>query len=255
MGKHLNLFETMVLVVLPYKQNGSQGNEIKLALNLWKKYCLFKYNFIVIGEFNESLKKGFPWVKFIYSPIIPYKIGQYNQHLDVQDKMEFVMNKYGDRHNGFIWMVDDNYAIKPFDINDIKTIHYHSSNFVGNEKQPTSYWNHDKWKTRQLLDKNNLPHYNYTTHFPCYFEFKKLKEIWDKFDMRNESYVLEDVYFNYFTHNEPVLDSTIRLGVWNKDIFKNEFKNAIDDPNIKFICNSVEGWSKELEEELKNIIY
>jgi len=69
----------------------------------------------------------------------------------------------------------------------------------------------------------------------------------------NESYVLEDVYFNYFKHEEPILDNTIRLGVWNKDIFKNEFQKAVDNPNIKFICNSVEGWSKELENKLEII--
>jgi hypothetical protein len=72
--------------------------------------------------------------------------------------------------------------------------------------------------------------------------------------MRNESYVLEDIYFNYFEHKVPILDSTIRLGVWNKDIFKNEFQKAVDNPNIKFICNSVEGWSKELENDLEIII-
>lgn len=59
--------------------------------------------------------------------------------------------------------------------------------------------------------------------------------------MRNESYVVEDIYFNSFKHEEPILDSTIRLGVWNKEIFENEFEKAVNNPNIKFVCNSVEG--------------
>ena len=41
--------------------------------------------------------------------------------------------------------------------------------------------------------------------------------------MRKESYVLEDIYFNFFKHEEPVLDSKIRLGIWSMDIFKNDF--------------------------------
>jgi hypothetical protein len=49
------------------------------------------------------------------------------------------------------------------------------------------------------------------------------------------------------------LDSTIRLGIWDNNIYKNEFQNAVNNPDIKFICNSVEGWSKELENSLEII--
>lgn len=72
--------------------------------------------------------------------------------------------------------------------------------------------------------------------------------------MLEESYVFDDVYFNYFKHEEPILDSEIRLGIWNKTIFEKDFKNAVNNPNIKFVCNSVEGWSKELEDSLKEIV-
>ena len=115
-------------------------------------------------------------------------------------------------------------------------------------------WRHDKWKTRQLLDREKLPHINYATHHPCFFEFKKLKEIREKYNMLEESYVFHDVYFNYFKHEEPILDSTIRLGIWNKRIYDEEFQSALNNPNIKFICNSVEGWSKELENSLEIIV-
>lgn len=243
------------MVVLPYKQSGSQGNEIRIALNGWKKFCTFKYRFVVIGEFDEKLKNEFPWVKFIDCPTKEKKEGQYNPHLDIQNKFKAIERLYAQEYDGFIYMTDDEYAIKPFELEDITRIYYHSSNFIGNEKCPTSYWNHDKWKTRQLLDMENLPHINYTTHYPCYFEFKKLEEIRKKYNMLNESYVFDDVYFNYFKHEEPVLDSKIRLGIWNKQIFENEFEKAVENPNIKFMCNSVEGWSKELETALWKIIY
>ena len=59
-----------ILIVLPYKQSGSQGNEIKLTLSAWKKFCKFDYHFIVIGEFDNKLKIEFPWVEFIYIPKI-----------------------------------------------------------------------------------------------------------------------------------------------------------------------------------------
>lgn len=242
------------LIVLPYKQSGSQGNEIRLALSGWRKFCQFNYRFVVIGEFDESLKQEFPWVKFIECPAKEKKEGQYNPHLDIQNKFKAIARLYAQEYDGFIYMTDDEYAVKPFELSDIKRIYYHNTTFIGNEKCPKSYWNYDKWKTRQLLDIEGLPHVNYTTHYPCYFEFKKMEEIRKKYNLLEESYVFDDVYFNYFKHEEPILDGTIRLGIWNRQIFNNEFHKAINNPNIKFVCNSVEGWSKELEDELLKII-
>ncbi len=243
-----------ILVVLPFSQSHAQGNEIKLALNCWKKFCTFKYHFAVIGEFEQSLIEEFPWVDFIYIKNKEKKLGQYNPHLDIQHKMEIAYDHFKDKYDGFIYMVDDNYAIKPFSFKDINTIYYHQPTFIGRKDLPTSYWKHDKWKTRQLMDRENFTHINYTTHFPCYFEFERLKNLWDKFNMREESYVPEDVYFNSFAHKAPILDDNIRLGIWSKEIFDNKFADALQNPNIKFICNSVEGWSKELEDALWKII-
>ena len=104
------------------------------------------------------------------------------------------------------------------------------------------------------MDKEGFSHINYTTHFPCYFEFDRFKNLWDRFDMRNESYVPEDVYFNSYIHEYPVLDDRVRLGIWNTENTLQKIKEADEDPQIKFVCNSVEGWSKELEEALWQII-
>ena len=249
----INQINDDMLVVMPYVQGKSQGNEIRISLNGWRKFCQFKYRFVVIGEFDESLKKEFTWVKFIDCPRKEWKEGQYNPHLDIQNKFKAIERLYAQEYDGFIYMTDDEYAVKPFDLSDITRIYYHNTTFIGNEKAPKSYWNYDKWKTRQLLDREGLPHINYTTHYPCYFEFKKMEEIRKKYNLLEESYVFDDVYFNYFKHEEPILDNTIRLGVWNKDIFKNEFQKAVDNPNIKFMCNSVEGWSEELENNLEII--
>jgi len=249
-----NLMNEEILVVMPYKYNGAQGNEIRLTLTGWKKFCKFKYHFIVIGEFDLNLKKEFPWVEFIYFKLFKKTPNQYFPHIDIQNKFKVIYEQYHKIYDGFIWICDDYYPIKPFNIDDIKRIYYRANNFTGNEKSPVSYWSHDKWKTKQLLNRENLPHYNYTIHYPCYFEFNKINEIWKKFNMFEESYVVEDIYFNYFKHGEPIKDDEIRLGIWNNKIYKEEFQKALDNPNIKFVTNSVEGWSKELENKLSEIV-
>mgnify|MGYP006908855136 CR=1 FL=1 len=87
---------------------------------------MFNYHFVVIGEFDKSLEEKFPWVEFIYNKSIDKVDGQYTQHLDVIKCMNIIYGKYKDKYNGFIWMVDDNYAIKPFTLFDILQTHYHS---------------------------------------------------------------------------------------------------------------------------------
>lgn len=243
-----------VLVVLPYKQSGAQGNEIRITLTAWRKFCQFNYRFVVIGEFDKSLKYDFPWVKFIECPSVAKQESQYTPHLDIQKKFSAISRLYAQEYNGFIYITDDEYAIKPFDLDDITKIHYHAPSFTGDEKASKTYWRYDKWKTKQLLDRENLPHINYTTHYPCYFEFKRLDNLRKRYNMSNESYVFDDVYFNSFEHEQPILDDTIRLGIWNYNIYKNEFQNAVDNPNIKFMCNSVEGWSTDLEKSLWEIL-
>lgn len=242
-----------ILVILPYKQSSSQGTELEIALSLWRKNCTFKYHFIVIGEYDKSFVQKFPWVEFIECKSKEKVDDQYNPHLDILNKFIIAMTKYQDKYTGFIAMCDDIYAIKPFTIFDILQTHYHSKSFDGNKNAPTSYWRYDKWKTRQLFDKENLSHINYTTHFPYWYDIEKLKFIIDKFNLKNESYVLEDIYFNYYEHDKPILDSEIRLGIWNYDIYKRDFQSALENPNIKFMCNSVEGWSADLENSLKKL--
>lgn len=241
------------LVILPYKQSSAQGTELELALSLWRKNCTFKYHFVVIGEYDKSFDEKFPWVEFIECPTKPKIDGQYNPHLDRLNKFVTVINKYKDQYTGFVAMCDDEYAIKPFTLFDILQTHYHSQSFTGNSKAPKSYWNYDKWKTRQLFDREGMPHINYTTHFPYWYEMDKLLAIIEKFDLMNESYVLEDIYFNYYEHENPIKDDEIRLGIWNYDIYKRDFQRALENPNIKFMCNSVDGWSKDLENELRKL--
>lgn len=244
-----------ILVVLTYSQSGSQGNEIRLALTGWKKFCTFKYKFVVIGDFDNRLRKEFKWVTFIECEKHPKKDGQYNPHLDMINKMKAVTDKYNYIYDGFIWMNDDFYPVKPFSLDDVKSLHYHTPSFTGQKDKPTSYWTNNKWKTRQLLDKEELPHVNYTTHYPMWLEFSKLSYMIKRFNMDKESYVIEDIYYNFYNHKEAILDSSIRLGIWDNNIYKNEFDKAVSNPNIKFMCNSVEGWSKELEDSLHKIIF
>jgi hypothetical protein len=258
-----NLKETLMdslkpddkLIVLPYIQNRAQGKELQLTLMAWKKFCKFKFHFIVIGEFDDLLPKEFPWVEFIRCPSVTVSEKEYVPHLDIQMKLEIIMRMYGTEYDGFIRTSDDVYPIKPFDFDDIATVHYISDNIIGNKNAPIDSFPYNKWKTKQLLNKEKLPCVDYTTHYPYWYDFSNLKEIWDKFNMRYESYVLEDVYFNYFNNNERILADESRFFIKEYyDFHKEELNEKLDNPNIKFISNSIFGWCEELENKIEKII-
>jgi hypothetical protein len=105
-----NLKETLMdslkpddkLIVLPYIQNRAQGKELQLTLMAWKKFCKFKFHFIVIGEFDDLLPKEFPWVEFIRCPSVTVSEKEYVPHLDIQMKLEIIMRMYGTEYDGFI---------------------------------------------------------------------------------------------------------------------------------------------------------
>ena len=241
-----------ILVMMPYIQSKAQGNEIKICLNCWRKFCTFNYHFVVVGDYAEDLQKEFPWVEFIYCEPKKLMEAQYNPHLDIQHKMEVLYNKYHKEYTGFIRVSDDVYAIKPFTLDDITTVYYNSDklNPYPSPNHPTNYFSNNKWKTQQLLIKNNLPIVNYTIHSPYYYEFEKLMEIWNKYDMRNESYVLEDIYFNSFEHSEPKPITDIRCMIRLKSKVYEKFHYSLNSPNIKFLCNSNSGWTSEIEKIL-----
>ena len=181
---------------------------------------------------------------------------QYTAHLDVQHKMEIIMNKYADKYDGFIRIADDQYAVNPFTLEDIITPHYidyDCAKVKCVEHLTPNYWIFNKQLTIKMLKSKNLPIINYTIHYPYYYEFIKLKEIWDKFDMRKQSYVLEDVYFNYFTHEQPVLINTVGFRAERRRDYQKEFLEALANPNIKFVNNTPNTWCKDLETKLLEI--
>ena len=251
--EHLKLLRPETLVILPYVQRFSQGNEIRLCLNAWKKFCTFEYKFVVIGEFSDNLKTEYPWVEFVYVSKMKDIKREYTPHLDIFNKMFILMNKYYSYQN-FIYITDDEYAIKPFTLKDITTTHYLSKEIKGNPNAPLNHWFNNLWKTKQYLLKNNYPIINYVTHYPVYFNIDKLLKLNKRIKLKRNSYILENLYFNMFPTKNMIQVDSIRLGVWDNDIFRDKFKDAINDPNIKFVCNSVKGWSKELEIELNKII-
>ena len=212
---------------------------------------LFPFRIVIIGDYNPVVDK-FDFASWIPCNRVNEISGQYLPHLDMVNKFKFAYDLYHEAYNSFIWVCDDYYPVHEFDYNYIKKYYYLQPNFIGDIKRPSNTWQHDLAKTGRLLRNNGFKCVNFTTHFPIVFEFEKLINMFDKFDMYHNSYVIENLYCNYYDVQKDIQADSIRLGVWRQE---DSFQKLDDILNNKydvrkFIACSVVGYNSIFEKKL-----
>lgn len=237
-----------ILLVIPYI-NGGQGNELELALTGWRKYCKSPLRIVVIGDYNPCIDSKAEYIEYSRTQALK---NQYVPNIDVARKLNKIYDLFHEEYDHFVLANDDEYPIKDFDYHFLTQVTFLQDKFMGNASAPTNYWSHDMYKTRQLLDKEKKPHVNYCNHHPFYFDMERFHEMSMKFNLANNSAIRENLYYNYYDFKTVVNVNSIRTGIWDTIDTKKKVQAAIDNPNIKFICNSVAGWSKELMEMIGN---
>ena len=233
-----------ILLVIPYIKS-TQGNELELALTGWRRYCTSPLRIIVIGEYDPSIEGK---AEFIEVPRIEKVQAQYTPNIDVARKLDKIYEMFHTEYDHFVLANDDEYPIHEFDWKFLTQVTYLQASFMGNLAAPTNYWTHDMGKTRKALDKEGKPHVNYCNHHPFYFDMERFHDVSVKFNLANDSMIRENLYYNYYEFKTSKNVNDIRTGFWDTKNTKETFRKAVGNKNIKFICNSVAGYSKELME-------
>ena len=240
-----------VLVVIPYCSLGAQGRELEYAVAGWRKHFKEDYLIVLAGESHPVMETGDDII-CIESERVPEKKGQYRQHLDYVSCLKKVHAAFP-KSKGFIMVADDVYAINDFDLTDVKLLKQRESE-VNADPRSFNAWIRDKAKTKKVLLEGGYPTRGFTTHLPQYYEWGKLEALWEKYDMENESYVMEDLYYNiYYPTRIPLqlhIDfDNFKCGIYRRnprlDYIDRAFKKQI------WLQNSPEGWIPYLEEALK----
>lgn len=231
-----------MLVVIPYYAPGSQGRELEMAIAGWRKHCKSDYHIVVVGETDPNIIAND--VSFVYSKRVDDIEGSYRPHLDYVSCLRKVHEVYPEER-GMVFAADDNYAVNDFDETWIRKLHYLTDvPFEG----AVDGWPIEKFFTRCKLEDLGLPTRNWTTHMPCWFDFDKLMDMFDRYEMDKQSFVLEDMYFNtYHAGDEAELDAPYKF-------FLSKPEDVVDIEAAMrqriWICNTVDGWSRELENKL-----
>lgn len=242
--------ESKYLIVIPYITGESQGNELRYCIAGWRQHFKEPYHIALVGDYHKVVETGDD-ITYIRCPRIKKtRSDQYLCHLDFVNKFTAALHEFPNT-NGFIFCCDDYYAVNDFDINDVKSWKYiGESNFSHNSH---NHWQRDKAKTADKLREEGYTTLNYTTHLPQWYEWDKLLMLWDKYNMASESYVMEDLYYNIYHKDEPLIqlakDDNIKLGIYEKNVSAQTIRDALKTKI--WINNSVKGWSPMLGQILK----
>lgn len=241
-----------ILIVIPYFANQAQGRELEYAVAGWRKY--FKENFciVLVGDYHKVVESGDD-ITFIHCPRVGVQtLDNYRKHIDHVNKFLRVRKMFPDS-TGFVYTCDDIYPVNDFTMEDILQPKIVSMHIKGDANHKNG-WVRDNVKTREKLLQEGLPDKNWVCHLPVYYEWDKLLAIYYKYNCRNCSYVVENLYFNiYFGDADPININdvqTITYKLWDKSGDIDSFKAATK--TVKWLCNSVRGWRPEMETVLKD---
>jgi hypothetical protein len=111
----------------------------------------------------------------------------------------------------------------------------------------------DKWRTAKVLREAGLPRHNCTTHLPQYFEWKKLAELWARFDMARVSYTAEDLYYNIY-YRDRIFAQVGETDPWKFGLYEDNITAERIEKVMRrkvWLTNSPVGWSDALDGVLK----
>lgn len=242
----------VVLVVIPYCAEKAQGRELEYAVAGWRRHFKEKFHIVIVGEDLAGKVPTGDDITVIDSQRVPKRDKMYRQHLDYVSCFRKVHTAFPDT-DGFIFVADDCYAVNNFDIYDIKFLKMQTAEIGYADFPFDGSFAGDKRRTREALLRDGYPIRNFTTHLPQWFEWAKLEALWEKYDMENTSYIMEDLYYNiYYADRLPLqlmlLWDNFKCGIYrsnpNFDVIREAFKTKI------WIQNSELGWSDKLDEML-----
>jgi len=239
----------MILVAITYISGEAQGCELTLAVAGWRRHFKEEFEILVVGD--KPPVKNVGWLPL---ERVPEKEGQYRPCLDICNKLDAVCAYCKERGiANFIWASDDFFAVNDFTLDDVKFPKYLDDELP---RVGLNHFNHffrSQVKTRKLCEREGFGIMDWTTHLPMWLNAKKLHTIIEDYDMVNEGYIVENIYFNkHKPEGEPFklcLNDRWKFGVYYQPLDKQGFYNAL--ARKIWVCCSIRGWGDQLEAELR----
>ena len=148
-----------VTVVIPYCKEFAQGKELLFALRSWQKNVRFGINVVVIGDREDWFSEEITFIE--------HNRVSDNAQVDTLAKLKVAMES-PEVTGRFIWTNDDIYVMNPIDLAHVALPK------VNGMLVPLRFkglYAENMKRTKELLEKSQLPCLNYGTHTPVYLNW------------------------------------------------------------------------------------
>lgn len=240
----LNEVAQSLLVVIPYRKEEVQGNELELAVKGWKKHFKEDFQIVVVGDNEEYLPKDVIHV--------PHECIIDNPPLDIVSKLREVILHFP-QVESIILTNDDIYPVNDFALTEVELLRV--DGLLTDRKNTGRLYSTNRGRTVDLLKKEEKSLYDYGTHTPVFLEIEKLLALFEKYNMDTEAYLITSLYFNtYFPGRVPLVHhleyDNFKVGVCRPDANLRRLKELI--PRKIWVYNSVMGWSEDLQKIIED---
>ena len=253
-------------IIIPYYAAEAQSDELLYAIDGWFRFACFPIEITFVGDWHPGLSNRN--VRFYHLDRVKAEDfpGEYLPHIDISRKINHGLSKLSSidkfPDDGFIVSPDDVFALRKFDLLDVMTTKANIGSYdIASEDSPDP-WNRDLYKTRQALKGVGYePFFQFTTHTPRWYNTRRYLEIQQRFNCRNHSYVLEDLYFTGLVDKPSVVLQNEDAGPWRLRIAPQPYRTSRDIRRLiswhepKWACTTSDGWCQELEDVLDWLYY
>lgn len=228
-----------VPVVIPYKKSDSQGKELMLAIMGWRRHFKENMQMIIVGDredfFDETILH------------IPHECNTDNPPLDIVAKLKELFTVCPEIED-FVLTNDDIYPVNDFDLTEVRL--FKCDGLLSDSKSIGNLYAKNRQKTLELLRKEGKPIYDYGCHTPILMNAEQLLEMFEKYDMEKNSYLVSSLYFNtYYPSRIPLKISLetdhLKVGVYKKTANLGRLPGFMK--RKIWVNNSQSGWTPEFE--------
>lgn len=176
----------VVQFVYPYWHGGANGDELKYSVRSVEKNFMGRAHITLVGDRP-------PWFKG--HVIQQQRVGRHMPNRAFRDMLAkmWTIATHPEIHDDFIWMMDDIYLIKPVGLEDLATPR--AEKWSG---QADNSWQVRKQNTMRVLSDNGYQTNDYATHLPHHAEKQKLREMYQRFDLAQNTLLWEVLYGNIY---------------------------------------------------------
>lgn len=229
-------------VVIPYRKEKAQGEELRYAMRSWDKHFLNadKINMVVIGDKEDWMDEG-------NITVIPYDNPFDNPQQNMAEiiKIAVASDKVSDC---FILSNDDIYLW-----NTVSLAHVAVPKYTGllNPEQHKGIYQKNMIRTMQMLKDAGFSPLNYATHTPFYLSKEKIVETFERFPALSDGALFSCLYFALVPETPVPIDwqhDNWHVSVVSPNPSQDKFEKYV--PHKCFVNNSVAGYSPFFEKKL-----